>query len=244
MSFGGGRGALTRGPQSLAQIALLAALCVVFVLIQIRGLRVSCERPAWARLALFVVEGLLVAAMLLLAPDGYAYIPILLAILVAEAFFILSVREAVGLTVAYSLALAVSLLLTSTLTSALLTTMIYGGAFIFFAAVTTASRRAQAARERSEQLLHELDAAHQQLQRHAARVEELAVAEERTRIAREIHDLLGHHLTILSVELQAASKLIPLDYRAVQTKSKGARRRRRGAAGRAPVGQRHAPRAG
>jgi ABC-2 type transport system permease protein len=37
---------------------------------------------------------------------------------------------------------------------------------------------------------------------------ELAVAEERVRLARDIHDGLGHHLTVLSIQLQAAEKLV------------------------------------
>jgi signal transduction histidine kinase len=203
--------AITRGTRPSERSAALAVLCAAFVLIQVRGLRVSGERPAWLRLAPFAVSGLLVAAMLFLAMNGTGYIPVLMAILVAEAFFILSERQALALTVAYSLLIAISVVLISTATDALLTTMIYGGAFVFFGTVTNASRRAQAAREQSERLLQELDAAHRELRQHAERVEELAVAEERTRIAREIHDSLGHHLTLPSVELQAASKLITLD---------------------------------
>jgi len=36
----------------------------------------------------------------------------------------------------------------------------------------------------------------------------LAIAEERMRLARDIHDGLGHHLTVLSIQLQAAEKLV------------------------------------
>ncbi len=43
------------------------------------------------------------------------------------------------------------------------------------------------------------------------REKELAVAEERVRLAREIHDGLGHHLTALNIQLQAAAKLITRD---------------------------------
>jgi signal transduction histidine kinase len=43
------------------------------------------------------------------------------------------------------------------------------------------------------------------------RERELAVAEERVRLARDIHDGLGHHLTVLSVQLQAAERLLDRD---------------------------------
>jgi signal transduction histidine kinase len=49
--------------------------------------------------------------------------------------------------------------------------------------------------------------AHRQLQEYSAQVEELSVIRERNRIAREIHDTLGHALTLLSVQLETATRL-------------------------------------
>ena len=42
---------------------------------------------------------------------------------------------------------------------------------------------------------------------HALQAEELAAARERSRLAREIHDLIGHHLTVVRVQLEAALSL-------------------------------------
>jgi signal transduction histidine kinase len=53
----------------------------------------------------------------------------------------------------------------------------------------------------------ELETAHLQLQEYATQVEELAVTRERNRIAREIHDTLGHSLTLLAVQLETAMRL-------------------------------------
>ncbi len=52
-----------------------------------------------------------------------------------------------------------------------------------------------------------LAVAHTQLQEYSAQVEELSVIRERNRIAREIHDTLGHALTLLSVQLETATQL-------------------------------------
>lgn len=49
--------------------------------------------------------------------------------------------------------------------------------------------------------------AYRQLQEYSAQVEELSVMRERNRIAREIHDTLGHALTLLSVQLETATQL-------------------------------------
>ncbi len=54
-----------------------------------------------------------------------------------------------------------------------------------------------------EQLIN----AHAQLQQYALQVEDLATVQERNRIARDIHDSLGHALTALNVQLQTVVKL-------------------------------------
>jgi signal transduction histidine kinase len=50
-----------------------------------------------------------------------------------------------------------------------------------------------------------------QLRQSSARIEELATANERNRIAREIHDSLGHHLMAMHVHLEAAHALVGRD---------------------------------
>jgi signal transduction histidine kinase len=52
-----------------------------------------------------------------------------------------------------------------------------------------------------------LTVAHTQLQEYSAQVEELSAIRERNRIAREIHDTLGHALTLLAVQLETATQL-------------------------------------
>lgn len=60
----------------------------------------------------------------------------------------------------------------------------------------------------SERRIREkLTDANAQLRRYALQVEEIATLQERTRIAREIHDSLGHSLTALNLNLSAAVNL-------------------------------------
>ncbi len=53
----------------------------------------------------------------------------------------------------------------------------------------------------------ELANAHEKLRQYALRIENQATLEERNRIAREIHDSLGHSLTALNLQLETALKL-------------------------------------
>ncbi|MEA5462402.1 sensor histidine kinase [Leptothoe sp. PORK10 BA2] len=56
-----------------------------------------------------------------------------------------------------------------------------------------------------------LKKANEDLQRSATQVKQLATVEERSRIAREIHDSLGHSLTALNIQLEGAIKLSQRD---------------------------------
>jgi signal transduction histidine kinase len=70
-----------------------------------------------------------------------------------------------------------------------------------------ASLKQAEARRRVEALYADLHAAHQALAALHQRAREAAVAEERNRLAREIHDTLAHYLTVVNVQLEAAEKL-------------------------------------
>jgi signal transduction histidine kinase len=95
--------------------------------------------------------------------------------------------------------------------SGLVNVLVYSGGYLFFGAFGRALARAQEAREQSERLYIELQAAHEQLQDYVFRVEELAVAQERNRLAREVHDSLGHRMTVSAVQLEGAQRLIAKD---------------------------------
>jgi signal transduction histidine kinase len=87
-------------------------------------------------------------------------------------------------------------------------------ALVFLVALSQAIVRAERARAA-------LDAANRALRDHAAQSEELATARERNRIAREIHDGLGHYLTTIHMQIQAARSILDTDRpRAEQTLAK------------------------
>lgn len=62
-----------------------------------------------------------------------------------------------------------------------------------------------------EQSHHDLEEAHQRLAEAAEYERELAVLRERGRLARDMHDTLGHSLALMAVKLEAAQRLRAVD---------------------------------
>ncbi len=63
----------------------------------------------------------------------------------------------------------------------------------------------------SEILVHELRQTKQQLEEALAKEKEVAVLRERNRMAREMHDVLGHALSLVAVKIEAAQRLQAVD---------------------------------
>jgi signal transduction histidine kinase len=67
----------------------------------------------------------------------------------------------------------------------------------------------RASRRRAEDLLEELKVAHEQLKLHSEQA--LAAVQERNHLARDIHDSLGHYLTVINVQLEKALAFRDID---------------------------------
>ncbi len=79
---------------------------------------------------------------------------------------------------------------------------------VFIIIFTQMAYNEEKARTEVERLLTELAVANQRLREYALQVEELATAKERNRLAREIHDGLGHYLTTIHMQIQAAQAVL------------------------------------
>ncbi|MFN2223786.1 MAG: sensor histidine kinase [Chloroflexota bacterium] len=84
-------------------------------------------------------------------------------------------------------------------------------AVVFVALFVKLLMREEEARNRAEKLARDLEVANRQLSAYATQAEELAISKERNRLAREIHDSLGHYLTVINVQLQAALTVLDDD---------------------------------
>jgi len=82
--------------------------------------------------------------------------------------------------------------------------VLFGLVILFLQLLVTAVLSERQSRE-------ELAIANAQLREYALKVEAIAILQERNRIAREIHDSLGHSLTAFNLHLEAALRLLKTD---------------------------------
>lgn len=174
------------------------------------------DRPSWQSfLFLGVLTGLALLSGLLSA-TGVQWDWLIYVVTVAMCFEYLSWRRALiaGLLLEVLVVVNLSYLTSWDWRSGSLQSLTVLSAFAFVVLFMRVNQQLSSQREHAEELLHQLEAsnvelalAHTQLQNYASEVEELTVVRERTRLAREIHDTLGHYLTILSLQLEAISKL-------------------------------------
>lgn len=191
-------------PASTNQGATTALLALFGLLLVAKPL---IGAPGWQSHAYLAVQTSLLTVMLLLRP-GSLMLPMLFCILSVTAFLALPSRWAVLWLVIFIVINSVYCTLTDKL-GHVLYSLPYSVGYVFCGIFAYSLAQAKAAQRQSQALLEELQTTYRQLQEYAARVEELAVSQERNRLAREMHDALGHRLTVAAVQLEGAERLIP-----------------------------------
>lgn len=98
---------------------------------------------------------------------------------------------------------------------------IFLAGLMFIVIFTQMAVSEEKARSEVEQLVKDLEEANQHLRQYALQVEELAITKERNRLAREIHDGLGHYLTAVHMQIQAGRAVMKTDpQRAIESLGK------------------------
>ena len=166
--------------------------------------------PEWQR-HLFISIMMGIVVVLLFMQPNWGVFPMLFFVLSPTAMMIFPQRTGMIWIGIFTVVTGIVFILTNPFLEALMIALPYSAGYWFFGAFARALASAEEARQESQQLLTELQAAHRQLQEYAAQVEELAVAEERNRLSREMHDTIGHRLTVSAVQLEGAQRLIPRD---------------------------------
>lgn len=197
---------------SLFLIMLIIFLGVAYVANGIYGFSYVRKNPLKRFKLLYFFSQLVISGLILYYGKGAGFTPLIMLPLVAHAVISLdqnwSLITTVGIILSYVIAVWS---FSGDLQS------VWQGLPVFFTGVvvilifTQMAVNEIKARERLEILAAELSEANRHLSLYAEQVHELAIAQERNRFAREIHDGLGHYLTTINMQINAASAMVKND---------------------------------
>jgi len=189
---------------SLPELALLLAAGIAFAVIGTIGFA-RCHRIGSLPVTLtyFVVE---IALFLIVVAVSQApgETGLMLLPLAAQTVVVLPRRWMLMVCAVVVMAVAVPTGLASNWQNAVQAAAGYLAGVVFVVAFTYLALREERTRTEVERLAADLREANEKLRAYAVQAEELATTQERNRLAREIHDGLGHYLTAINMQLQAA----------------------------------------
>jgi len=190
---------------STLEIVLLVVIGIVYITVGTYGYMACSRHPSRAlRLAYFVLQIPLGAAMVYLG-KGAGFNAMVLLPLAGHSVFLLTSGWMLVCNAWVALAYVAAIgLANGDFASVLAGMPVFIAGQVFIVAFTQMAVGEERSRNQVERLLAELENANQQLRIYASQVEELTISRERNRLAREIHDGLGHYLTSIYMQIQAA----------------------------------------
>lgn len=189
----------------------LVVLGIIYVLVGVFGNQWCERRGGGALVGYFIFQIILSELIIYLSLDYNGFMPLILFPLVSQATMIYPLWGVGIITAAVLLLLTIPLAVTFSWNAAIQTGLGVLVALIFVIIFTRIAAREFIARLEVERLAGELQEANQKLREYAIQAEELATTQERNRLAREIHDSLGHYLTVVNVQLEAAKTVLAHD---------------------------------
>ncbi|HZW03488.1 MAG TPA: sensor histidine kinase [Anaerolineaceae bacterium] len=186
----------------LTNTLLILVLGTFYLALGIAGERYAVEQNKPALLAGYFAVQLALGTFINFL--GLALTWLVLLPMVGSAVYYASRRGAIFISALAWLGMAVPFTYYYGLSAFLSWAMPFLAAIVFVAVFTQTALSEQQARAA-------LNRANQKLRESAAQAEELAIAQERNRLAREIHDGLGHYLTAVNIQIKAAQAMIDQD---------------------------------
>lgn len=195
---------------SVPEAALLIVLGLLYVLIGTTGLHLAEQRQRFSVLLAYFVVEIIIATAIMLAAGSAGQMWLLPLPLVSQAVLVLPRRWMVLVCIAVIIALVLSAALAGSAGLAQATAS-FVAAVGFVALFTQIAANERDARSEVEMLAAQLGEANRKLREYALQAEDLATMQERNRLARDIHDGLGHYLTVINVQLEAARAVMDSD---------------------------------
>jgi signal transduction histidine kinase len=194
----------------VASVVWWRTMVFIGLILILLALEQWAQRSPAARASVYMAISLLGARMVLIeavaAADSSGVARALYPLVPFAAYFSLGKKVSYGLAFLYLGTFAVILSLSMpfwyTNKEALSELFMLFIGLVFAISMASVACEAEANRRRAEQLLGDLAVSHQKLKTYAEQAVELATVEERNRLARDIHDGLGHYLVAITVLLE------------------------------------------
>ena len=148
-----------------------------------------------------------IVVVLSLIPPELDYFGLLLIPLTLQAAHVLQPRVGFRWIGTFVVVLAAFMFLGHEFGKALAFVLTFTLVYLFSGSYAVVARQAQRAGEESQTLLGELQTAHRQLQRYVAQAEDVAVMQERNRLARNLHDSVTQTVFTMTLTTEAARLL-------------------------------------
>jgi signal transduction histidine kinase len=194
----------SRRPVPAWEAVVLVALGAAYLVVGTYGFAICRRsRSLLVGISYFFIQ-LMIAVTLILLRGSSGELALILLPLAGQSALRLPLPGMIPVCFLIYVTLVMPLIIRSRWVDAIAIALIYGTGIVFvvvFTRVAASEREARTALAEANQLLRD----------HAAQVEELATTKERNRLAREIHDSLGHYLTVVNVQIGAAQAILEQD---------------------------------
>jgi signal transduction histidine kinase len=189
----------------LLTLLLLAIWLVLFLSLP----AISRRWPNY--IAVYLVVQSALTLVLLLNPEPADYFALLFIILSAQIMQHIQPRTGVFCIAAFTPLTFLPTLTYMSLPNTVTLTLVYMAGNALLASYAIAARRARAARAQNQVTLQELHEANRSLQLYSKQLEQLTVARERSRLARELHDSVTQSIFSMTLTAQSARLLLERD---------------------------------
>jgi len=186
------------------EIIVLIAIAAAYLILGTYGFAICRRAGSFITAVIYFVAQLSLASALILSRGSSGELSLILLPLAGQSALVLPLAWMIPVCVLIYVTLVMPLILRSRWVDAVALAVVYGTGIVFVIVFTRVAASEREAR-------NELAGANQRLRQHAAQVEELATTKERNRLAREIHDSLGHYLTVVNVQISAAQTILAQD---------------------------------
>ncbi|HKZ78078.1 MAG TPA: sensor histidine kinase [Pyrinomonadaceae bacterium] len=186
------------------QAIVLIGSAVAYLIVGTYGFALARRSRTRVTAVTYFFVQLSLAALLIRLPGHTGELSFILLPLAGQSALLLKLRWMIVICATIYVLLVMPLILVNRWIDAVAIALVYGTGIVFvvvFTRIAASEREARAELSQANRLLCE----------NAAQVEELAVTQERNRLAREIHDNLGHYLTVVNVQIGAAQAVFRQD---------------------------------